>query len=221
MNLFEWLTFDLQLFDTATTTAGAGGSSASSQQQAGADNDDDEDDEKDEGGSGDDRSQERTFTQQELNKIIEKRLRRERKEWERKLEEERRRAQMSESEKLKAEKEEAEQRAKEATERANQRIIRSEAKAIAAEIGVNPKRLDYAVKLADLAEVEVGEDGEPDRDAIREALEKVLKDFPELKGGSAEQTVGKPSNPVGGAGGPRMTMNDFIRAQAGKLSIRR
>jgi len=132
----------------------------------------------------------KTITQEELDRIIQQRLQRERKKWEQQIEEERRKAAMTEAERLKAEKEEAERKAQEAQAAAHRRIIQAEAKAQALALGVRPERLEYALRLADLSEVEVGDDGEPDAAAIKAALEKVLNDLPELRGATAPAKSG-------------------------------
>lgn len=142
------------------------------------------------GDSGDAGKGGKTFTQDELDAILAKRLARERKAWEQQIEEERRKAAMTEAERLKAEKEEAERRAKEAQAAAHRRIVQAEAKAQALALGVRPERLEYALRLADLSEVEVGDDGEPDAAAIKAALEKVLNDLPELRGATAPAKSG-------------------------------
>lgn len=105
----------------------------------------------------------------------------------------------SEADRLKAEKEAAERKAAEATTRANQRTIRAEAKAQAAQMGVKADRLDYALRLADLSGVEVDDNGEPDVDAIKKAIGKVLEDLPELKG---DQAPGKSGSEFNGSGKP-------------------
>ena len=132
----------------------------------------------------------KTITQEELDRIIQQRLQRERKKWEQQIEEERRKAAMTEAERLKAEKEEAERKAQEAQAAANRRIIQAEAKAQSLALGVRPERLEYVLRLADLSEVEVGDDGEPDVAAIKAALEKVLNDLPELRGATAPAKSG-------------------------------
>jgi len=129
----------------------------------------------------------KTITQEELDRIIQQRLQRERKKWEQQIEEERRKAAMTEAERLKAEKEEAERKAQEAQAAAHRRIIQAEAKAQALALGVRPERIEYALRLADLSEVDVGDDGEPDVAAIKAALEKVLNDLPELGARSPRQ----------------------------------
>lgn len=154
------------------------------------------------GGSGDDQKDDKpedgpdskgedggnkTFTQDELDAIIDKRLKRERKKWQDTVESEKKKAQMTEQERLKAEKEEAEKRVTEAEKRANQRLIRAEAKAMAAELGVKSERVNYLLKLADLDGVEV-DDGEVDASAVKTAVQQVVKDMPELIGKKAGNT---------------------------------
>lgn len=141
----------------------------------------------------------KTFTQDELDAILTKRLARERKAWEQQIEEERKKQQMSVEERLKAEKEEAEKRAQAAQEAANQRLIHAEARVQAVTLGIKPERITYALKLADLSGVEVDEQGNPDAAAIKAALETVLKDLPELKGTVAPGKSG--SEFQGGGGG--------------------
>jgi hypothetical protein len=123
---------------------------------------------------------EKTFTQAELDEIIGKRLARERKDWLRQLEDETKKAAMTEGEKLKTEKEEAEKKAASAEAAANKRAIRAEAKVQALAAGIKAERLDHALKLADLAEITVGDDGEPDANAVKKAIDAIVKDFPEI-----------------------------------------
>lgn len=132
----------------------------------------------------------KTFTQDDLDAILAKRLARERKQWEQQLEEERKKAAMTETEKLKAEKEDAERRAQEAQMAANQRLIHAEARVQAVTLGIKPERIAYALKLADLSGVEVDEQGNPDAAAIKAALEAVLNDLPELRGVAAPAKSG-------------------------------
>lgn len=122
----------------------------------------------------------RTFTQAELDKIIGDRLKRERKDWETKLEDEKKKAAMTEADKLKAEREEADKHAAAKTEAANKRIITAEAKLALQAAGIKPERIPAALKLADLSSVIVGDDGEPDAGAIKAAVARVSKDFPEI-----------------------------------------
>jgi len=132
----------------------------------------------------------KTFTQAELDKIIGERLKRERKDWETKVEEEKRKAVMTEAERLKAERDEADKRASTATEAANRRIVRAEAKAQAAAAGIKADRLDYALRLADLSSIAIGEDGQPDGVALKVAIAQVAKDFPEILMGNGMSKAG-------------------------------
>lgn len=131
------------------------------------------------------------FTQTELDKIVQREKRRAAEAERKRLEDEAKQAAQTAEERLTAEKEAAEKRAQDAVTRANVRVIAAEAKAQAVALGIKPERIRYALRLADLAEVEVGDDGEPDANAIKAALEAVLKDLPELA-----------PTPSGGAGIP-------------------
>lgn len=127
------------------------------------------------------RADERTFTQEQIDEIFRKRLRQAKAKWDAEAKAEADKAAMSESERLRVDKAEAEQRATAREEAANQRAIKSEAGLIAAQLGIRPDRIKHAIRLAELAAVQVDDDGEPDTAAIRAALEQVLGDVPELK----------------------------------------
>lgn len=157
---------------------------------------------------------EKTFTQDELDAVISKRLARERKTWEKQMDEERQKAAMTESERLAAEKAEAEKKADEAMGRANRILITAEAKAVAAELGVLPERLSYAVRLADLDAIEA-EDGEVDTASIKAAMQKVITDLPELKRQTTKD-IGSATNP-GTKSSAGESMNEFIRRAAGRF----
>lgn len=144
-----------------------------------------------------------TLTQKDLDDMIGKRLARERKAWADQLEEEKKKAAMTEAEKLKAEKEEAEKKAKAATDAANRRLVDAEAKVAAAAAGVKPEKLAYVLKLADLSQIEVGEDGTVDGKAVNAAIAAVLKDLPELTAG--QRQVGGGTNPADGGGSNQPT----------------
>ena len=88
----------------------------------------------------------------------------------------------------------------EATEKANARIVRAELKAAATGKVKNPA---LALKLIDASEIEVGDDGEVDSDAINQAITDLLEQYPELAAdgskftGSADQGAkGKTSKPA-------------------------
>lgn len=161
------------------------------------------------------KSEEPTITEAQLKK----RLYRERKKWEDAAAEEARKAQMSAEERLKAEKEDAEKRAADRVSMADQRLIKAEAKSAAGELGIRPDRVEAALKFADLSDIEVSEDGDPDALAVRAALQPVLQQFPEW----GKPQVGKaPGNVDTGGNVPRgldaeiqeaMDKGDFMRAE--------
>ncbi|PAD91626.1 phage scaffolding protein [Shouchella clausii] len=121
-------------------------------------------------------SNEKTFTQADIDRILADRLEREKKkqaetaerlkkleEYE-KAEEERKKAEMTEAERLKAEKEEADKKAAEAAEEAkkaleaaNKRIIDTEIRAIARSLNANDP--SDVLALMDKSGVEISEDG--------------------------------------------------------------
>lgn len=133
-------------------------------------------------------------TQDEVDAAVEKRLARERKTIRKQIAdeaaEEARKAQMTETERLKTEKQEADNKAKTVTEAANQRVVKAEARVIAATLGVSKEKLPYVIRMADpeLKAVDVDDgSGDPDSEAIEAAIKKVLTDVPELVGGTTEE----------------------------------
>lgn len=68
-----------------------------------------------------------------------------------------------------------------ALETANKRLINADAKTLASTMGVKPDRVDVVVRLANLKDVTVDEDGSVDKAAVKKALEDALKLVPELK----------------------------------------
>lgn len=126
---------------------------------------------------------EKLFSQEDLDKIIQKRLARERKSWETQLEEEKKKASMSEAERLKAEKEEVEARLTALQTEHSKRLINAEAKLIATELGVKADKMKYLMKLVDLDEVTLDEEGNVDTEELTKSIQAVLDAIPELKGG--------------------------------------
>jgi hypothetical protein len=124
-------------------------------------------------------SQERTFTQSELNDLIGKTRAEERKKAKQEADDEARKAAMTEAERLKSEKDAAVKTAADAETRANARVIKSELKVALAQANLKPERMDYALRLIDLESVGV-EDGEPDAKAIQAVVKKIQSDVPEL-----------------------------------------
>lgn len=81
--------------------------------------------------------------------------------------------------------EEAEAKLTAAEKAANARIISTEAKIMARDLGVSKESLSYVLRLADLSMVTVDANGDPDAKALEAAINKVLTDVPALK--STEQ----------------------------------
>jgi hypothetical protein len=155
-------------------------------------------------GAPEEKLETKTFTQDELDKIVADRLAREKKKLEKyadyddvktklsefeKFEEERKKAEMTVQERLEAEKAEAEKRAQESEERANKaleaankRLLKSEFRLLAKELGVRKDALDDAFVLADLSTVEVDEEGNVQ--GVQEALESLKKAKAYLFGGT-------------------------------------
>ena len=138
---------------------------------------------------------EKLFSQEDLDKIIQKRLARERRSWEAQLEEEeKKRASMSEAERLKAEKEEVETRLTALQTEYSKRLINAEAKLIATELGVKADKMKYLMKLVDLDEVTLDEEGNVDTEELTKSIQAVLDAIPELKGGVAIPKAGAEFN---------------------------
>lgn len=75
----------------------------------------------------------------------------------------------------------AERKAKERERLADAAIVQSTAYTVAAELGVDPKKLAIAVRAADLDDISVNSKGKADKEAIRDAMEEILEIMPELK----------------------------------------
>lgn len=126
------------------------------------------------------------------------------------------RAKMDEADRLKAEKADAEKQAADALAKANERIVTAEAKVQAIDAGADPKQLAYVLKLADLTDVKVDDDGTPDEKAIRKAIDKVLADVPALKT-SSTSTGRSGADGINGNGGQAKPSN-LEEAVAAKLA---
>jgi hypothetical protein len=139
----------------------------------------------------------KTFTQDELNAIIAERLKREKEQFKdyedlKKFKEESESKNKSELEKERDRATKAEAEAKKIREESAQRLLTSEARAVAAELGFS--KPDRAVRLADLADAV--KDGEVDSAKVKAALEALAKDMPELLGKVAPHV--DPTNPTKG-----------------------
>ena len=140
------------------------------------------------------------FTQADLDRIIAERLGRVEAKYAdyadlKKKAEELETANKSELEKAIEKATKAEARQKEIETQTRERVITAEAKAIAAELGFS--KPEKAIKLADLANATYGDDGSVS--GVREALEALAKDMPEL--------LTKKGAPQTGAANPAKTDN--------------
>lgn len=72
------------------------------------------------------------------------------------------------------------QQANTAQIRAQQAMIERDAMMLSEELGIDLKTMPYVLKMADVSQVIV-DDGQIDKDKLKEALNKVLEDVPQLK----------------------------------------
>jgi len=146
----------------------------------------------------------KSFTQEDIDKIIQQRLARERKQWEQQVEEEKRKATMTAEEKLKADLDAANRKAAEA----EARVTAAERKASLTGRVVN---VDAALKLLD-PDKHLDDTGSINVDAF-------LKDHPYLA--PTQQSAG-PTAPNGGGGaqptGRKFTEADLERMSPGEIN---
>ena len=157
------------------TEGQAGGAQDGAEGQVQGQQNDDSSGQSDAGDGGGKPKEEPTITETALKA----RMARAKKKWEEEKAEEQRIAQLSAEQRAQAEKEAAETRANQRIQQANERLINAEARGIAAELGIRADRVAAALKFADLSEIDVSDDGDPDASAIRSALSPVLDQFPE------------------------------------------
>lgn len=127
----------------------------------------------------------------------------------------------SELERAQERAQQAEQKLQEVMAQAQNVAKLTEAKLIAMEIGVNPARIDHFLKLADLSNVEVDENGNVDTKALKDVLGSLLKELPEFK-----KTV--TDAPQGGTDGfqsgnqdkPKLTLEQIKRMSKEEIAAR-
>lgn len=145
----------------------------------------------------------KTYTQAELDALIEKRLARERKKYQQQPAPQQSTDPAASGTPAQPQQvnvdvtEEARQQAAAIIAQANQRLIQSIAQAEATKLNINPDYIADAVKLADLSAVKVNDDGTVDTKSVTTALEAVLQRMPVLKA-TAEAPAG--GFKVGGQG---------------------
>ena len=106
-----------------------------------------------------------------------------------------------------------------ATQKANARVVRAEARALAATAKFRDP--SDAVKFLDLTQVAVGDDGEPDSKALNVLLDQLAKDKPYLvddgKGGKPKPDPGQGgTGSKGRPGSVAQVMAERAAARAGK-----
>lgn len=97
---------------------------------------------------------------------------------------------------------------REAAAAANKRVVQAELRGVARDRGIDPK---VAVKLANLDDVEIGDDGEIDTDALGAVVDDLLEEYPALapsrfKGTADQGTRGKKPEVT------KVDPNELIRA---------
>ncbi len=156
----------------------------------------------------------KTFSQQEIDRIIEKRLNRERKAWKKQADDDNLKAQMSVEEKLKVEKSEAEAKATEAIVKANQRLVRSEILNKAANLGVIDT--DVVYKLLDKDDIDVDDDGNVT--GVEEAIKTLITAKPYLIKKTSSEDTNKSGDDQQGSNNKKksVSLNDLIRRATGR-----
>lgn len=109
------------------------------------------------------------YTQEELDKLIERRVNRAKKQAEKQHEEAKSETDSEEVRKL-----------QDKIQKQNQRIIKAEARDICHKLSVDADMVDAAIALTNFADVDVDENGDYDVEDIKEALESTLKKYPKF-----------------------------------------
>lgn len=152
----------------------------------------------------------RTFTQAEVDAMIERRLARERKKTQQPVtatEEAATEANVVGTAHVEVDvTEDARQQAAAIIAQANQRLIQAIAQSEATKLNINPSYVADAVRLADLSKVVVNDDGTVDTKSITTALEAVIERMPVLKA-TTEAPAG--GFKVGGQGGNNNSTNGW------------
>ena len=158
----------------------------------------------------------KTYTQAELDALIEKRLARERKKYSQQgnnntaqgdTEGQTANTEGNGTTQVEVDvTEDARQQAAAIIAQANQRLIQSIALSEATKLGINPDYIADAVRLADLTKVTVNDDGTVDAKSVTTALEAVLERVPVFKA-AAEAPAG--GFKVGGQGSGNNTSNGW------------
>lgn len=150
----------------------------------------------DKGQQGEDKK----FTQADLDKAIQDRLKRENKKYEKQLEDLKKQFTAGGDSEGNADaggqKGEEDNKAASILAQANQRLMEATATTEAVKLGVDPKYVGDVVRLANLSGIEIGEDGTLDSSKVSKAIDDVLKRLPMFK----TTTEGAQGFVVGGSG---------------------
>ncbi len=131
----------------------------------------------------------KTFTQEEVDAIVQRRLTRAESDWKAQAKADAEKAKLDEVERLKVEKQEADDRAAEAEKKAQQALVAAEVKVAILAAGAKPERIEKILRLVDLESIGVA-DNVPDAKAIEAAIALVKADLPELFGAGGTQRSG-------------------------------
>lgn len=175
----------------------------------------------------------KTFTQEDVDRLVTDRLARERKKYGdyedlkaeltklKSVEEERQKAEMSATERAEVERTKALERAAEAEKAkedalsaANQRLIKAEFRDVARELKLRPDALKSALKLVDLSAVEVDDEGNVK--GLEDAVKALIEDNPYMveQPKKEPKTIGDPS---GGDPKPEKTKEQRIAEAAAEV----
>jgi hypothetical protein len=102
-------------------------------------------------------------------------------------------AQLTKEQLLEKQYNELKQQHEEYTQAQTERMIASEVSIQAAELGVNPKHLKKVARFIDWEDINIDEQGNPTN--IRDVVEQLVKDMPELLTRGAVSTSGGATNP--------------------------
>lgn len=162
----------------------------------------------------------KTYTQAELDALIEKRLARERKKYQKQTTQTTDTNNTDDVSTTQVQEvtvdvtEEARQQAATIIAQANQRLIQALAQSEATKLNINPDYIADAVRLADLSKVTVNDDGTVDTKSITTALEAVLTRMPILK---ATTETAKGGFKVGGQDGGNQSDNGWANKSSGNV----
>lgn len=155
-----------------------------------------------------------TMTQAELDDMIAKRVAKATKSAKDEADQAATRAKMDEVERLKAEKADSDKAAAETTSKANAKLVRADAKVAAMAAGVKADRVDAFLRVANLGDVKVSDDGDPDAKAIAKTVADTLKEFPEFKAAAAGGAGASGGEHNGTAGTKRAgTLEDAVNSR--------